>query len=69
MWVHLLDYNYLSLISVYWETFFDAGTVTQTNSLGVPLLKAWGHHPVAIAMAVYPYALTGTHTQHWQTAN
>ena len=69
MWAHLLDNNHLFLISVLWETFFGAGTLTQTNSLGVPLLKAWGPHPIAIAMAVYPYAVTGTHTKHWQTAN
>ena len=67
MWAHLLGCNYLSLISVHWETLFDDGTLTQANSLGVSL--SMGHHPIAIAMVVYPYALTGTHTKHWQTAN
>ena len=28
-----------------------------------------GAHPIAIAMAVYPYAVTETHTKQWQTAN
>ena len=28
-----------------------------------------GAHPIAIAMAVYPYALTETYTKQWQTAN
>ena len=69
MWAHLVDNNYLSLIRVHWETFFEAGALTQTNSLGVPLSKAWGLHPIAIAMAVYPHALTETRTKQWQTAN
>ena len=58
-----------SLISVYWQTFFDAGALAQTNSLGVPLSRAWGLHPIAIAMAVYPHTLTEIHTKQWQTAN
>ena len=58
-----------SLISVYWQTFFDAGALAQTNSLGVPLSRAWRLHPIAIAMAVYPHTLTETHTKQWQTAN
>ena len=28
-----------------------------------------GAHPIAIGMAVYPYALTETYTKQWQTAN
>ena len=50
-------------INVHWETFFEAGVLTQTNSLGVPLPRTWGLHPIAIAMVVYPYALT-----KWRTA-
>ena len=68
MWAHLVDYNYLSLISVHWETFFEAGALTQTNSSGVPLSRAWGLHPIAV-MAVYPHVLTEIHTKLWQTAN
>ena len=33
------------------------------------LFRAWGLHPIAIAMDVYPYALTETHTKQLQTVN
>ena len=65
----LLDYNHLSLININWQTLFDAGALAQTNPLGLPLSGALGQHRVAIAIAVCPYAITGTHTKHWQASN
>ena len=59
---------FISLINIYWQRLFDAGALAQTNSLGMPLSRAWGHHLIAIAITVYPYSIRGTHTKHWQTA-
>ena len=42
IWAHLLDYNYFALINVHWQTLFDAGALPQTNSLSMPLSRAWG---------------------------
>ena len=67
IWAHLLDYTYFALINVHWQTLFDAGAPPQTNPLSMPLSRAWGLHP--IAMAVSSHALTETHTKQWQTAN
>ena len=48
IWAHLLDYNYFAfaLINVHWQTLFDAGALPQTNSLSMPLSRAWGLHPI-----------------------
>ena len=37
-----------------------AGVLNQTNPLKVPLCRAWGLHPIVIAMDVNPYTLTDT---------